>query len=147
MVEDGLIREYWNYNPENDPSGAYGISLTDRVIQRYGSIENVPKLIDKKDERIKNVNVIKRGKDGELEKKLEFIRRVDEMGINPDSIFLNRDVKKGLIRQYKGYTKLNREGQNHRKNENGEYLSHCSDAKIGLVFRDIYRSFSKEVKK
>jgi len=45
MGEDSLLKEYLHYNPENDPNGAYGISLTDWAIERYGSIENAPKLI------------------------------------------------------------------------------------------------------
>ena len=142
MEEDGLLGEYWNYNPENDPSGAYGISLTDRIIQRYGSIEKAPKRVDKKNEEGKD-----NSKQNELEKKIEFIKRVDGMGINPDCIFLNRDVKETLIRQYKGKTKLNRKGQNHDKENKMDYFSHCSDAKLGLIFRDLYRSFSKAVKK
>lgn len=119
------------YDPERDISGsaggAYGHYLADKLIEKK-EIENLEK-------------------EKELEKKFEFIKKVDGMGINPDSIFLNRDIKENLIREYKGYTKLNREGQNHNKGEKGDYLLHCSDAKIGLVFRDIYRSFSKALGK
>lgn len=141
MVKDSLLEEYFNYNPEKDPSGAYGHSLADRVLERYGSLQNIPKRI--KTGENKEVSE----KESELEKKAEFIRIVDGMQINPESIFSHRDIKENLIRKYKGYTRLSRKEQKYKEKEKGDYLSDCSDAKIGLVFKDIYHSFLRDLKK
>lgn len=45
MKKDSLIEEYKNYNPEKDPSGAYGISLANQIEQKYGSVENIPNFV------------------------------------------------------------------------------------------------------
>lgn len=141
MVEDGLLEEYFNYNSEKDPSGAYGHSLADRVLERYGSFQNIPKIIKTDESREFSE------KDSELEKKTEFIRIVDGMQINPNCIFSQRDIKESLIRKYKGNTRISRKEQKHKEKEKRDFLSDCSDAKIGLIFKDIYYSFLKNLKK
>ena len=141
MVKDSLLEEYFNYNSENDPSGAYGHSLADRVLERYGSLQNIPKKIKTDESREFSE------KDSELEKKIEFIRIVDGMQIDPNCLFSHRDIKENLIRKYKGYTRLSRKEQKHKEKEKGDFLSDCSDAKIGLVFKDIYYSFLRDLKK
>jgi hypothetical protein len=139
MAKDGLLEEYYKYreDPDSVPSDAYGQSLVTRVIAKYGSIENVPKLISKKDK-----NEEDNRKRVSLENKLKFIETSDEMQLNPDRIFDNRQDKEKLIRKY-GYPKLNavyREGR-------GDFLSKYSDTKLGEFFKNIYHSVKKQLGK
>lgn len=121
------------YDSERDISGRAGGS--------YGHYLADVLMFDKEVELLE--------KESELEKKLEFVKRVDSLGINPDDLFSHRMEKEKLIQEYKGYTRLNVSGQ--KQNENGksrgESISDCSDHKIGLVFKSIYYSVLKKLKK
>jgi hypothetical protein len=86
-------------------------------------------------------------KGNELEEKLEFIKKVKEMGVNPDDVLSQRDIKEKLIKDYKGYTRLSVSGQKYKENEKGEALLDCSDHKIGLAFKNLYYSALKKSKK
>lgn len=127
MVKDSLIEEYNKYNPEEDFNGAQGIELANQLIERYGSIENVPKLIDKKNKEDKLIK-----KENDLEKMLIFIKRVNGMDINPDTFFVDRDTKEKLIREYKG---------------NKDYFSNLSNYQLGITFKRLYNSALKKTKK
>jgi hypothetical protein len=136
-MEDNLEKACEDYDSERDISGlaggAYGHYLADRLMyeksQNY--LEEKAELEDK----------------SELESKLNFIKTVKNMNINPDDLFSGRDAKEKLIREYKGYIRLNRLGQKRKENQKGKLLSQCSDEKIGSVFKNIYYSTLKELKK
>lgn len=127
MGKKTLEEKYLKYNPEEDPNGAQGIELADQIIEKYGSIENIPKIVNKGDEEVKSLE-----KKNELEKMILFIKRTNEFGVNPDNMFTERDTKEKLIREYKG---------------NKKYLSDFSDHRIGSIFNGLYYSILKKSKK
>jgi hypothetical protein len=126
-----LKKTYEEYDFERDISGiaggAYGHYLADNLMAEQ-EIES-------------------HEKENELEEKLQFIKTVESMHINPDNVFSGRDIKERLIRESRGYLRLNRSGQKRKENQKGELLSQCSDQKIGLVFKSIYYSTLKEIEK
>ncbi len=76
------------YNQDKDPSGAIGLSLADNVILKYDSIENAPKLINKKT--------------SPLEKTIEILKTtpVDLVNFGTGYVFeriLNKIAKTGYI--------------------------------------------------
>ena len=58
-----------------------------------------------------------------------------------DLEFDDREIKENLLRDYKRYNKLNSFGKYK------EIFEHCSDAKLGLAFKNNYRSALKKIKK
>jgi hypothetical protein len=66
-----------------------------------------------------------------LEKYKLFAEKSDTQGLNPDSIFLNSNEKRSLIREVFNYTKLKTPGGR-------TPLDECSDSQVGQVFRDMY---------
>ncbi|MBI2003906.1 hypothetical protein HYS72_00375 [Candidatus Pacearchaeota archaeon] len=58
-----------------------------------------------------------------------------------ENIFDDRAIKENLLRDYKRYTKLNSFGKYK------EILEYCSDAKIGLAFKNNYLSALNKIKK
>jgi hypothetical protein len=86
-------------------------------------------------------------KENELEKKAKFIKIVDGMNINPDCIFKNRTEKEELIRKYRERYRMKKNVQGQGTIEQVDFYSRCSDARIGVIFRDLYRSFSKALNK
>jgi hypothetical protein len=132
MIKKGRLEdEYLKYDPDMDLVGSgekeLGHSLAERMLQKYGSIENIPKLVTKKDEEVKLAK-----KENDLEKTLTFLSRVRGMGVNPDALFNDRNAKETLIREYKGDRK---------------YLSGFSDYKLGAAFKSVYYSALKKTKK
>jgi hypothetical protein len=85
-------------------------------------------------------------KENELEKKAKFIQMVDGMNINPDSIFKDRIEKEKLVREYRERNRVKKNIQNQNRIEQVDFYSRCSDARIGVIFRDLYRSFSRALK-
>lgn len=122
MAKKTLEEKYLRYNPEEDPSGAQGMELADQIIDKYGSIENFPKLIIKENKENKFSD---KEKGGDLEKKVLFVKRVDEMQLNPERVFDNRSEKEKLIKEYKG---------------DKSYFSNFSDYQIGMFFKNLYNS-------
>ena len=125
MVKDDLLERYRKYNPSLDYNGEIGMELANQFITRYGSIENIPKLIEK-DKEGKEDRLPK--KENQLEKGLIFIERADGMGINPDNLFADRYSKEKLIREYKGDNK---------------YYSSFSDHRICVTFKNLYSNLKK----
>ncbi len=85
-------------------------------------------------------------KQNKLEKMTLFVNSSDQIGLNADLIFNNREDKERLIRNY-GYSSLNYSGQQYKRDDPGIPLSQCSDAKIGHAFKKLYYSFKKQLKK
>jgi hypothetical protein len=125
MVKDDLLERYRKYNPSLDYNGEIGMELANQLIARYGSIENIPKLIEKGKE-VKEDRFPK--KENQLEKGLIFVERADGMGINSDNLFADRYVKEKLIREYKGDKK---------------YYSSFSDHRICVTFKNLYSNLKK----
>lgn len=145
VSEDGswnnsLLRKYLNYDPNKDPNGSYGMTLTDAVIERYGSIENVPSLLKKGN--VEGMSLQELKEKSMLEKRLIFLARVDGMQLNPNAPFKNRAEKEDLLRKYKRYSKCNKRANNVDGDLmcEGDFYSRCSDGKIGIIFRDFYNS-------
>lgn len=132
MTKKTLEHECKKYNPDVDLEGSgekdLGHSLAERMIQKYGDIEKIPKIIskDKEDKKAESPK-----KENNLEKGLIFIQRADGLGINPDNLFANRDAKETLIREYKG---------------DKEYLPNFSDYRIGTIFKNLYYALKKSKK-
>jgi len=145
--ENSLLRNYFNYSPDNDPNGNYGIALTDAIIKIYGSIENVPSLL--KMGSVEGMPLKKLKEKSELEKRLIFVARVDGMQLNPKALFQNRAEKEDLLRKYKRYNKCSKRANNSNEDlmHEGDFYSKCSDCKIGLIFRDFYLSCKTSNKK
>ena len=76
-----------------------------------------------------------------LENEIEFVKAIKTSRINVDNIFDDREIKENLLRDYKRYNKLNSFGKYK------EIFEHCSDAKLGLAFKNNYRSALKKIKK
>jgi len=144
---NGLLRKYFSYNPNADPNGSYGKMLADAVIERYGSIENVPSLLKKRN--VEGMSLQELKEKGMLEKKLTFLARIDGMQLNPEALFQNRAEKEDLLRKYKRYNKCSKMANNSNEDlmHEGDFYSRCSDCKIGLIFRDFYRSCKTSKKK
>jgi len=119
-----------DYDPERDISGiaggAYGHYLADNLMNEQ--------------------EIELREKENELEEKLKFIKEVESMNLDPDNVFSERDIKEKLIREFKGYIRLNKAGQKRKDNQKGELIFQCSDEKIGSVFKDIYYSALNKLK-
>ncbi len=45
MRNSELYEQYRNYNPDEDPSGTYGISIIDRIIKRTGNLRGAIKWV------------------------------------------------------------------------------------------------------
>lgn len=73
-------------------------------------------------------------KRAELDSEINFVEKVKRLKINIDDVFSNRDIKQELIREYKGYSRLNAKGKEKID------LRDCSDSKIGYAFQNIYYS-------
>lgn len=131
MVKRKLEEEYLKYNPDIDLEGSgekdLGHNLAESMIQKYGSVENVPKLIEKKGKEGKLFK-----KENELEKRAIFVNRANGMSLNPDAVFADRDAKEMLIRDLKG---------------DKPYFSSFSDYRIGMIFKSNYHSALKKLKK
>lgn len=132
MVKKGRLEdEYSKYDPDMDLVGSgekeLGHSLAERMIQKYGNIENMPKLVTKKDEEAKLAK-----KENDLEKALIFVKRANGMSVNPDNFYSDRLAKEQLIREYKGDKK---------------YLTNFSDYQLGAAFKSVYYSALKKTKK
>lgn len=141
MAKDGLLEEYRRYmeDPEKIPSDKYAQSLVNRVIAKYGSIENAQRMISEK----KEDNAAQEDKKTKsLENKLNFVKFSDNMQLNPDRVFDSRQDKEDLIRKY-GYPQLYalyKEGK-------GDFLSKLSDSAIGELFKNTYYSVKKQLGK
>ena len=127
MVKDDLIERYHKYTSEEDPNDEQGIKLVDQIIERWGSIENALKQMNKGDKEAKSLK-----KENNLEKGLTFVKRANGMSVNVDNLFVERNTKEKLIREYKGDKK---------------YLSGFSDYRIGTIFSNLYYSALKKSKK
>lgn len=133
MAKDDLISKYRKYSPDMDFNGEQGIGLANQLIERYGSIENAMKVINKDSKGSKEDKVVKLAKkENDLEKALIFVKRANGMSINPDNLFSDRNVKEMLIREYKGDKK---------------YLTNFSDYQLGAAFKSVYYSVLKKTKK
>jgi len=86
MEKKTLEENYLEYKPEEDPNGSQGMELADQVIGKYGSIENMLKVI-KKDKKANS-----------LEKALEILSQT-----NPKDIinFGNGRTFNGIFRKLK----------------------------------------------
>ena len=119
-----------NYNAEIDingrAGGAYGHYLAVRILEQK-EIEYLEQNLKQKDEY--------------------FIKQVNSLQLNVDNIFDNRILKENMIRKFKGYTRLNILGQKIKFKDKGDFLSNCSDSKIGQTFRNIYYSTLKKLEK
>jgi hypothetical protein len=74
-----------------------------------------------------------------LQKYKIFIEKADSMNLNPDTIFNDTKEKKSLLRNIMGYTYL-------KTKEGRDFIDNCSDAKIGLAFRNTYYNALKVIK-
>lgn len=133
MVKDSLLEEYRKYleDPEKIPGDAYPQSLVNRVIYKYGSIEEAQELINTDEEKRTS-----------LENKLNFVKRTDEMNINPDEILEKRIEKENLIREY-GYPKLYAVYDESK----GDFLSKSSNDQLGEFFKKTYHSVKEQLAK
>lgn len=100
------------YDPEEDISGlsggSYGHELADEVLF--------------------NREIDALAKESELEKITKFIRKSDNMGLNPDKRFDNRYEKQILLKEY------------------GYHISEKdSDFKVGCIFNNLYVSLQKKI--
>jgi hypothetical protein len=132
MVKKGRLEdEYLKYNPDMDLEGSgekdFGHNIAENMIQTYGSIEKIPKLISEKNKEGKALK-----KENELEKITIFVNRANGMSLNPDAVFTNRDAKEMLMRELKG---------------DKSYFSSFSDHRMGTLFRSTYYSALKKLKK
>jgi hypothetical protein len=118
------------YDAERDVSGraggSYGHNLADMIIEQ--------KEIEKYEKSI------------ELEKMAVFLKRSNDIGLNHERIFDNREDKEKLIKDY-GYSNLSYQGQFYNKDGPGISLTECNDAKIGWAFKNLYESFKKQLGK
>jgi hypothetical protein len=106
--------EHNQYNSEEDISdlsgGSYGHELADAILFN------------------REIEVL--AKESELEKMTKFIRKSDNMGLNPDKRFDNRYEKQILLREY------------------GYHISEKdSDFKVGCIFNKLYVSLQKKINK
>ena len=122
---DNIKKQVNKYHSDMELSGSgdadYGHNLADKVLEQ------------KKKERLE--------KRSELENEIEFIKVIKTSRINVDNIFDDREIKEKLLREYQRYTKLNSFGKYK------EILEYCSDAKIGLAFKNNYHSALNKIKK
>jgi hypothetical protein len=133
MVKNDLISKYLQYRPDMDFNGEQGMELANQLIERYGSIENAMKVINKEGKKGKEDRIVKLAKkENDLEKALIFIKRANGMSVNPDNLYSEREAKEQLIREYKGEKK---------------YLYGFSDYKLGVAFKSVYYSALKKTKK
>ena len=107
------------YNSDTDHNGNYGHFLADAILRQ------------KENEELE--------KRAELEINLEFLKKSERLNI--DNVYSYREVKQELIRKYFNYTKLNGDGKEKK------FLNYCSDAKIGLAFKNIYYSSLNKINK
>jgi soluble P-type ATPase len=109
-------KKYNEYDPERDilgrAGGDYGHRLADTLIFE------------------KEVETLE--KENELEKMTLFVKKADELNLNPDKQFNDRFDKEKLIRELNG---------------NKNYFSTFSDYRIGNIFHDIYYSSKKKLSK
>jgi hypothetical protein len=133
MVKNDLISKYLQYRPDMDFNGEQGMELANQLIERYGSIENAMKVINK-DRKVNKEDMAAKlaKKENDLEKALIFVKRANGMSVNPDNLYSDREAKEKLIREYKGDKK---------------YLSGFSDFKLGAAFKSVYYSALKKTKK
>ena len=122
---NGIKKQVNKYRPDMELSGSgntdYGHNLADKVLEQ-----------EKKDVLVKRA---------ELENEIEFIKIIKTSRVNVDNIFDDREIKEKLLIEYQRYTKLNSFGKYK------EILEYCSDAKIGLAFKNNYHSALNKIKK
>lgn len=130
MTKQTLKEIVKQYDAEKDIAGRaggnYGHYLADRILEQ--------REIESHFEEI------------EYENDIKFINEIKRLNISPDNIFIERDIKEKLIRDYKGYKRLNTFGQKYKNKEKGDFLSQCSDSKICKSFKNIYYSTIKKIK-
>jgi len=119
MNKKALERACEEYTADEDYNGGYGHYLAEQVIKQ------------KKNEELE--------KRAELEYQIEFLKKANRL--NVDDIYSDREAKQELIRKYFNYTKLNGDGKEKK------FLNYCSDAKIGLAFKNIYYSSLNKINK
>lgn len=129
--KDSLYEEWRNYDSDKDYNGAYGISLRNRVIREFGSMENFEKFKMNKEKEKKS-----------LENKLNFIKASDENDLDPNNTLDRRADKENIIRKY-GFPQLN-ESYDPAK---GDFLSQLNDEKLGKYFSKIYYSIKEQLSK
>jgi hypothetical protein len=106
--------KYEQYNPDEDilslAGGSYGHELAEEILLK------------------REIDTL--AKENELEKITKFIRKSDNMGLNPDKRFDNRYEKQCLLREY-GYFVSEKD----------------SDFKVGSMFNRLYVSLQKKINK
>ena len=113
------------YDPDTDYNGARGIARADYLLRKYGPSGKPSSTKPKKSKEEKEAE-----KKSNLEKMTLFVKLSDQMNLNPDMPFNNRDDKSRLINKYKGYNTTN-----------------LSDFQVGNLFKRIYYSTKKQLSK
>jgi len=125
MINKDLEKQCGLYHPDIELEGSgnvdYGHNLASAI------------LIQKEQEDLE--------KRSRLEGDIQFIEKVKKFNINVEDIFSQRNLKEQLIREYKGYSRLNGSGKSKIN------LEDCKDSRLGTSFQNIYYSALNKLRK